>query len=193
MSVSHEILRWIEETIFSGWLEPLLEQIAQDPSTIASPVVDHIHDSTFEYIAQDVYDLQIGGFNWDMNFKWIAIPSNVTRDNNAESIKTPTISGGLFAIDKKWFQRLGLYDEGFEIWGAENLELSFKAWMCGGSLVIVPCSHVGHVFRKRFPYEGQKGSAKRNAVRLTEVSLFLLGIFLLYFEKPNNIPLVRTD
>ena len=27
----------------------------------------------------------------------------------------------------------------------DNLELSIKCWMCGGSLEIVPCSHVGQV------------------------------------------------
>ncbi|XP_063825889.1 putative polypeptide N-acetylgalactosaminyltransferase 9 [Ostrinia nubilalis] len=154
-----------------GWLEPLLERVAKDSTKIASPVVDYIHDTTFEYIAQDIHELQIGGFNWNLKFQWNSVPGDVLlkRKDIAAPIKTPVISGGLFAISKDWFKKLGYYDDGFEIWGAENLELSFKTWMCGGSLEIVPCSHVGHVFRKKFPYKGQKGSLIRNSVRLAEV------------------------
>ncbi|CAH0398450.1 unnamed protein product [Chilo suppressalis] len=154
-----------------GWLEPLLDRIAQDPTTVTSPMVDDIHDSTFEYMPQNSNEIYIGGFNWELKFKWKPIPRNVLakRDQPAAPIKTPTISGGLFAINKDFFKKLGYYDEGFDIWGAENLELSFKTWMCGGSLEIIPCSHVGHVFRKRFPYVGQSGAVRRNSMRLAEV------------------------
>lgn len=45
--------------------------------------------------------------------------------------------------------------------------------MCGGTLEIVPCSHVGHIFRKRSPYKWRTGVnvLKRNSVRLAEVWL----------------------
>ncbi|CAL8104771.1 unnamed protein product [Calicophoron daubneyi] len=82
------------------------------------------------------------------------------------------MAGGLFSIHRGFFAHLGYYDTGMEIWGAENLELSFKTWMCGGSLEVVVCSHIGHVFRSRSPYQSENqvnDPVRRNTVRLAEV------------------------
>lgn len=148
-----------------------MDRIAKNQTKVVSPVIDFIHKNTFEYIYQDVDNLRLGGFDWNLRFIWEVLPTAMLKSRQflAAPINTPVIAGGLFAIDKQFFAHLGYYDEQFNIWGSENLELSFKTWMCGGTLEIIPCSHVGHVFRKEFPYKGAHENAKRNAVRLAKV------------------------
>lgn len=45
--------------------------------------------------------------------------------------------------------------------------------MCGGNLEIVPCSRVGHIFRKHRPYTDPHGqdSMTKNSLRLAQVWL----------------------
>jgi len=129
-----------------GWLEPLLERIYLNPKAIACPVIEEVNHKTFQYkfVTRDL----VGVFFWNLDFGWrqIQIP-------NWAPYTTPAMAGGLFSIRKDWFAQLGFYDEGMEIWGGEQLELSFKTWMCGGAIEIVPCSRVGHVFRTFSPYK----------------------------------------
>ena len=44
--------------------------------------------------------------------------------------RTPTMAGGLFSIHRQYFFDLGSYDEEMDIWGGENLELSFRVRSC---------------------------------------------------------------
>ncbi|OWJ99930.1 GALNT5, partial [Cervus elaphus hippelaphus] len=93
---------------------------------------------------------------------------------NDKDMRCPVMAGGLFSIDKNYFFELGTYDPGLDVWGGENMELSFKVWMCGGEIEIIPCSRVGHIFRNDNPYSFPKDRMKtveRNLVRVAEVWL----------------------
>ena len=156
-----------------GWLEPLLAEIAKNRKAVVCPVIDVISDETFEYITAS--DMTWGGFNWKLNFRWYRVPQREMDRRNgdrSEPLHTPAMAGGLFAIDRDYFYEVGSYDEGMDIWGGENLEMSFRVWQCGGTLEIIPCSHVGHVFRDKSPYTFPGGVAKivnKNAARVAEV------------------------
>ncbi|KAJ8784242.1 hypothetical protein J1605_008393, partial [Eschrichtius robustus] len=185
-----------------GWLEPLLARIKEDRKTVVCPIIDVISDDTFEYMAGS--DMTYGGFNWKLNFRWYPVPQREMdrrKGDRTLPVRTPTMAGGLFSIDRNYFEEIGTYDAGMDIWGGENLEMSFRAvftpptpvlslrsdrspslssqprpprqiWQCGGSLEIVTCSHVGHVFRKATPYTFPGGTGhviNKNNRRLAEV------------------------
>ncbi|XP_023824304.1 polypeptide N-acetylgalactosaminyltransferase 10-like isoform X3 [Salvelinus sp. IW2-2015] len=135
-----------------NWLPPLLDRIADNRKSIVCPMIDVIDHDNFGYETQ-AGDAMRGAFDWEMYYKRIPIPSELTKDDSSEPFESPVMAGGLFAVDRKWFWELGGYDTGLEIWGGEQYEISFKVWMCGGRMEDIPCSRVGHIYRKYVPYK----------------------------------------
>ncbi|TNN03054.1 polypeptide N-acetylgalactosaminyltransferase 3 [Takifugu flavidus] len=160
---------------FNGWLEPLLARIAANHSAVVSPDITTIDLNTFEFVKPSPYgqNHNRGNFDWSLAFGWESLPDHEKRRRKDETypIKTPTFAGGLFSISKDYFYQIGSYDKHMEIWGGENIEMSFRVWQCGGQLEIIPCSIVGHVFRTKSPHSFPKGTQviSRNQVRLAEV------------------------
>nr|XP_013805115.1 PREDICTED: polypeptide N-acetylgalactosaminyltransferase 11 isoform X2 [Apteryx mantelli mantelli] len=107
------------------WLQPLLTPIREDRRTVVCPVIDIISADTLSYSSSPVVR---GGFNWGLHFKWDLVPlSELEGPEGATApIKSPTMAGGLFAMDREYFNELGQYDSGMDIWGGENLEISFR-------------------------------------------------------------------
>ncbi|XP_073344323.1 polypeptide N-acetylgalactosaminyltransferase 11 [Pagrus major] len=153
-----------------AWLQPLLAPIQRDRHTVVCPVIDIISADTLSYSPSPIVR---GGFNWGLHFKWDPVPPSELNgpEGTTGPIRSPTMAGGLFAMNRKYFNELGQYDAGMDIWGGENLEISFRIWMCGGQLLIIPCSRVGHIFRKRRPYgsPGGQDTMAHNSLRLAHV------------------------
>lgn len=166
-----EILTFIDAhcEATKGWLEPLLEQINLDRKSAACPIIDIINEDNFAFTRS--FELHLGAFNWGLNFRWYPISRRELVDSNGfnkqegkvrmtelvHPFHSPVMAGGLFSIERDYFNEIGGYDPQMDIWGGENIELSFRLWQCGGVVKIVPCSHVAHIFRKSSPYTFRPG------------------------------------
>ncbi|EYB85749.1 hypothetical protein Y032_0292g1597 [Ancylostoma ceylanicum] len=171
------------------WLQPLLERIKEKPERVVCPIIDIIDLDTMKYVESPVCK---GGLNWGLTFKWDYPPHTYFTDpvNFIRPMKSATMAGGLFAVDRNYFFKIGSYDEGMDVWGAENVEISFRIWMCGGELEIIPCSRVGHIFRRKRPYGLQSDSIGKNSLRAAHV---WLDEYISEFFKARPYLATRTD
>ncbi|XP_062243713.1 N-acetylgalactosaminyltransferase 7 isoform X1 [Platichthys flesus] len=163
-----------------NWYAPLVAPISKDRTVCTVPLVDSIHGQKFTIEAQGGGDKD--GFArgaWDWSMLWKRVPlgdrEKPLRKTLTEPYRSPAMAGGLFAIERDFFFELGLYDPGLQIWGGENFEISYKIWQCGGQLLFVPCSRVGHIYRLQGwegnPPPAHVGSSPtlKNYVRVVEV------------------------
>ncbi|KAM5264189.1 N-acetylgalactosaminyltransferase 7 isoform 3-T3 [Ctenodactylus gundi] len=163
-----------------NWYAPLVAPISKDRTICTVPLIDVINGNTYEIVPQgggDEDGYARGAWDWSMLWKRVPLTSRekTLRQTKTEPYRSPAMAGGLFAIEREFFFELGLYDPGLQIWGGENFEISYKIWQCGGKLLFVPCSRVGHIYR----LEGWQGNPPplyvgssptlKNYVRVVEV------------------------
>ncbi|KAM4657515.1 polypeptide N-acetylgalactosaminyltransferase 15 isoform 1-T2 [Amazona ochrocephala] len=168
-----------------GWLEPLLARLSSNRNSIVSPVIDVIDWKTFQYYHS--MGQHRGVFDWKLNFHWEPVPEHEekVRQSPISPIRSPVVAGAVVAMDRHYFQNIGAYDSDMTTWGAENLELSIRTWLCGGSVEIIPCSRVGHVYRNHFPRAfSYEDALVRNKIRIAET---WLGPFKENFYKHDTV------
>lgn len=112
-NASGDVLLFLDSHIEAnvGFVEPLLNRIKDDRKVLAIPVIDIINADTFAYSSSP---LVRGGFNWGLHFKWDSLPAGtLTKSEDfLGPFKSPTMAGGLFAINRLYFKELGEYDLG---------------------------------------------------------------------------------
>ncbi|XP_076465603.1 polypeptide N-acetylgalactosaminyltransferase 13-like [Babylonia areolata] len=153
------------------WLQPLLVEIKKNRQTIAMGHLDYILPDTFEYSFTPGYRTRYG-FDWRLIFFETYFLKSQEKDKDVtDPLPGVVMVGPGFAINSDYFREMGTYDEGMKIWGGENLELAWRIWMCGGRLVHMACSKLGHIARPQ-PYtfpEGRYETEIHNYKRAVEV------------------------
>lgn len=163
-----------------NWYAPLVAPISKDRTVCTVPLIDSIHGQRYNIEPQgggDENGFARGAWDWSMLWKRVPLGDREKkrRKTVTEPYRSPAMAGGLFAIEREFFFELGLYDPGLQIWGGENFEISYKIWQCGGQLLFVPCSRVGHIYRLQGwqgnPPPAHVGSSPtlKNYVRVVEV------------------------
>ncbi|KAM4705131.1 polypeptide N-acetylgalactosaminyltransferase 15 [Rhinophrynus dorsalis] len=153
-----------------GWLEPLLSRIMSNRNRLVSPILDVIDSKTFHYYHSVA--LRRGVFDWNLDFHWVSLPEHEEKVRQSPIIpfRSPVIPGCVIAVDRHYFQNIGAFDTGMNLWGVENTELSIRVWLCGGLVEIVPCSRVGHVYQNHTMYTSFRNKALvRDKIRVAEV------------------------
>lgn len=125
------------------------------------PIINDISAKTLEFnYDDDPSFLYVGGFTWLGHYKWIKVQEhdNKSRTSPISPVRSPTMAGGLYAIDRKYFWKIGSYDDKMDGWGGENLEMSFRVSQISSSrhasidmwnyIVMYMCNykHVSQIF-----------------------------------------------
>ncbi|OWF46856.1 polypeptide N-acetylgalactosaminyltransferase 10-like [Mizuhopecten yessoensis] len=167
-----------------GWLEPLLYEIDKDRRTIIQPSIDLVDPETFQYRRYFANDMR-GHFQWSMAYSFVPLTPKQKAEVAAKPTKafnTPAIVGCAFAVNRKYFLDIGGLDTGMRIWGGEDVELSIRVWLCGGSMKISPCSHVAHIFKSGHPFKMDYSDLIHNNRRTAEMWLGDYKRYFYYFS-----------
>ncbi|KAK6587956.1 glycosyl transferase [Cryptosporidium xiaoi] len=119
-----------------GWSEALVKSIRENYKRVVCPIVQSISNKDWSDVGTAGAKMMI---EWNFEFHWY--------DDGLKEV--PIASGGIMMITKRWWEESGKYDPAMLFWGGENIEQSFRVWLCGGEIHVVRNSLVGHIFDRK--------------------------------------------
>jgi glycosyltransferase involved in cell wall biosynthesis len=120
------------------WLDKLVSTLKNDNAHIVAPCIADMNN---------IYAVGYGQ-SLDKNFRstWLT-----SKPKGAAEI--PFACGCTSGITKEAFEKIGGFDHLFQVYGSEDFEICFKAWLYGCRVVVNPDVKVQHLFRPSHPYE----------------------------------------
>lgn len=118
------------------WLEKMAAAMSQPGVDVLAPGIADFNNPHIVGFGQT--------WNEKLEIQWLRAPRDVS--------PIPLAPGGLEAVKKETFHRVGGFEKGFKIWGYEDVEFSFKCWLFGFGVYVTPDVTVKHVFRSRHTY-----------------------------------------
>ncbi len=108
--------------VSDDWTLPLLKKLGEEPQSLVSPVV---HTLDLGLWTTESSRWRRFGWRWDLN---VYDRTYVGKDDS------PAISSYCIAVTKEWFNHIGGFDQGMDIGSGEDIEISLRSWLLGGSV-----------------------------------------------------------
>jgi len=139
-------------TVPAGWLDQLLETFQHPGVDAVSPAIGSLKNPAATGYGQ----------TWNKRLETLWLPPPAGGGIKA----VPLLPGGCLAVRAGAFRRVGGFDDGFIVWGHEDVELSLKLWLFGFGLYINPTMKILHLFREKHPYPVIMDHVHYNLLRL---------------------------
>lgn len=139
-------------TVPAGWPDNLLEAFKDDSVDAVAPAIGSLENPA-----------AIGyGQTWNEQLQVVWLPPPPQMKTSA----APLLPGGCVAVRAGAFWQVGGFDQGFIVWGHEDVELSLKMWLFGYRLCVNPSVKILHLFRNKHPYPVRMDHFLYNMLRL---------------------------
>lgn len=147
------------------WLVPLASSLSRHPQALVYPVLDILTTTTPasggeapEVGVIRAEDHLVMGFDWALRPRWEPLQLHGQQgeervrvaphslEAGAVEVLSPAVPG-IFAVREQFFNEIGKFDatqRNAYATPAETVELSLRAWLCGGVVIKQSCSRVAH-------------------------------------------------